>query len=153
MIFDKSTVQREDIDTKRIDLSKKQMKLIAQMRKDKENGTLIKNIIKEETYLPIYDNNRFPKYDEIKAFQSNDGNCWCYGYNILKMDGETTGRKRMFQLGWEMDNLCLEMTEYQITLPRENTETYFFVTKYEGCYYIVRDVNEMQRIAELQGIN
>ena len=60
MIFDKNTVQREDIDTKRIDLSKKQMELIAQMRKDKENGTLIKNIIKEETYLPIYDSSSLP---------------------------------------------------------------------------------------------
>lgn len=60
MIFDKSTVQREDIDTKRINLSKKQMELIAQMRKDKENGTLIKNIIKEETYLPIYDSSSLP---------------------------------------------------------------------------------------------
>lgn len=56
MIFDKSTVQREDTDTKRIDLSEKQMELIAQMRKDKENGTLMENVIKEETYVPIYDN-------------------------------------------------------------------------------------------------
>ena len=60
MIFDKNTVKRKDIDTKRIDLSEKQMEIIALMRKDKENGTLMKNIIKEETYLPIYDNSNLP---------------------------------------------------------------------------------------------